>query len=63
VVNVKLTDVGWFEVAVLTVIFLVYSVRVSALNNVSAVDGIASEPAGDVRHFAISCFDFGRATD
>ncbi len=42
VVNVKLTDMDWFEVTVLAVILLVCCVRIPAVDNVSAVDGITS---------------------
>jgi hypothetical protein len=42
VVNVQLTGVSWLELAVLAIILLVCCVRIPAVDNVSAVDGITS---------------------
>ena len=61
-VNVQLTDVLWYEVAVLAVIFLVGCVWVSAVDEVPAIDGVASIAVVDGQ-LCISSFDFGRATD
>jgi len=58
VVNVKLTDVYWLEVAVFTVVLLVDSIRVLLL----VVDCTAPVPTGKVA-LCVSKFEVGRATD
>ena len=54
-IHVELTDVDWLKVAVLAVVFLVNCIRVSALDNVSSVDRIASVAVAD-RQLCISKF-------
>ena len=46
VVNVKLADVYWLEVAVLAVILFVDCVWVLALDDVTSIDSKASESTG-----------------
>ena len=49
-VHVKLTDVDWLEVTVLTVIFFMDCVGILTLNDVASVNRKASESTGSCRH-------------
>ena len=63
VVNVKLTDMDWFEVAVLAVIFFMDCVWVLPLVVALFVDSFAFVFATKRGGFAVSKFDSGWATD
>ena len=62
-VNVKLTDVDWLEVAVFTVVFLVDCVWVEGVDFVTPIDCVASESTRRGVKSSVSDFDFSRATD
>jgi hypothetical protein len=63
VVNVELTDVYWFEVAVLAVVLLVDCVWVSTLDDCALVDCVASILTGNRFKSAVTYLDFCRSTD
>ena len=63
VVNVELTDVYWFELAVLAVVLLVDCVWVSTLDNSTPVDCVAPVFTGNGLKSAVTYLDFCRSTD
>lgn len=63
VVNVQLTRVDWLEVAVFTVVFLVYCVWVLPFVVALFVDSLTLVPSTERGCFAVSKFDSGVATD
>jgi len=62
-VDVKLADVDWLEVTVLTVIFLMDCVRIGVLVDGLLVDSLALVSASEGGSFRVSKFDFSRSTD